>query len=315
MPSFKFTQRDLNLAKWNWRPLILFLKLAITTGIILVLIHLYRTQLIQSWTDFNWLLNNHRFYTILVVLGIGLMINWSLEAYKWQILLSPKEHIYFRTSLKAVLSGIPIGLLTPGRIGEFSGRIWFAKNKIFATIATLCGNLTQLIITLLLGAVSWFFLKDSLPSFGEFEFSTASIVLFFSLLILMFFVIIRYKQSWYHDLIQIKVRHWLQSLCISFLRYLSFAIPFAFLLIAAYPDNPKLVIWMIPFTYLLQALLPVFALAEIGIRAVSIGIIAEYLSLEPVRAVQAGILIYFINVLIPAIVGLVIIWKLKPDIS
>lgn len=279
------------------------------------MIHLYRTQLIQSWTDFSWLLNNHRFYTILVVLGIGLMINWSLEAYKWQILLSPKEHISFRSSLKAVLSGIPIGLLTPGRIGEFSGRIWFAKNKIFATIATLCGNLTQLIITLLLGALSWFFLKDYLSSFGVFEFSTASIVLFFGLLILVVFVVLRYKQSWYHDLIQIKARHWLQSLCISFLRYLSFAIPFAFLLIAAYPENPKLVIWMIPFTYLLQALLPVFALAEIGIRAVSIGIIAEYLSLEPVRAVQAGILIYIINVLVPAIVGLVIIWKLKPDIS
>ncbi len=215
----------------------------------------------------------------------------------------------------AVLSGIPFGLITPGRIGELGGRIWFAQDKVFATIATFCGNLTQLGVTLLIGGYAWFQFRTefALPISELWTWKTWGLLLF-SLLILIG-VWRRYGKYWLKYLSQIRSEIWLKSFVISFLRYLSFGIPFGVLLILGYPELGNEIIWMIPLTYFIQALLPVFALAEIGLRAATLGMIAEHLGLEPMRAIQAGILIYLFNVILPALIGLLIIWRLRPSQS
>ena len=82
-------------------------------------------------------------------------LNWFLEALKFKILLNN----FSKTSLLFVLKSIYVGnftaFFTPERFGNFIGRaIVFKEKKEEVIMATLIGNLSQLIITVVIGLFS-----------------------------------------------------------------------------------------------------------------------------------------------------------------
>lgn len=251
-------------------------------------------------------------------------LNWWLEAKKWQLLISNKEQIKTSTSLKAVFAGVTIGLFTPNRIGEYAGRLWFVKNKVFAISATVIGNICQLSVTVLFGIIALFFYSPTHKNILNYF---SGNMLFTSIFATVVFVILFYyrKRFWtwlsnkkVTSLIKLidNARGFskntiIKSLIISVVRYLSFALPFAFLLAFVYQTNLIQFLWIVPLTYFFQAFVPTFAIAEVGVRSATIGLIMESINLIPEPAIIVSILIWLINVMMPALIGLIVIWKIK----
>jgi uncharacterized membrane protein YbhN (UPF0104 family) len=86
-----------------------------------------------------------------------MLVNWSIEAVKWRLLIQPFEKLGFLRSLRAVFSGVSISVFTPNRIGEYAGRIFHLRqaDKIDAIISTMIGSASQLMITILMGTISY----------------------------------------------------------------------------------------------------------------------------------------------------------------
>lgn len=81
------------------------------------------------------------------------LVNWGLEARKWQLLLMPVQQMSFFRAYKSVLSGVALSLNTPNRMGEYGGRILYVQegSRIKAISLSIAGSISQLIITLAVG--------------------------------------------------------------------------------------------------------------------------------------------------------------------
>ena len=68
------------------------------------------------------------FFIKIILLVFGLMIiNWSIETFKWKFLISKIENVNFFKALIAVVSGVTVSIFTPNRIGEYAGRVFILE--------------------------------------------------------------------------------------------------------------------------------------------------------------------------------------------
>ena len=95
-------------------------------------------------------------FVVCVILSI---LNWGLETAKWRLLILKIEKISFTRAFKAILSGVTVSVFTPNRIGEYAGRVVYINtaDRIKAALITVISSLSQLTITLLVGALSLLF--------------------------------------------------------------------------------------------------------------------------------------------------------------
>ena len=93
---------------------------------------------------------SENFYLFLLALLL-MPINWLLETVKWRLLIKSKEP--FIHLLKSVIAGVTLGFVTPGRAGEFVGRVMFVaeKNKAKIFYLSSIGGIAQSVATLTAG--------------------------------------------------------------------------------------------------------------------------------------------------------------------
>ena len=100
-------------------------------------------------------------YTKIFILWIFLLmiVNWAIESLKWQYLIGKVEKVPFLKSFEAVLSGVSVSVFTPNRVGEWFGRVFILKkvNPWKGVFITMIGSFSQLLTTLVVGAVSLLF--------------------------------------------------------------------------------------------------------------------------------------------------------------
>ncbi|MBL0310056.1 MAG: flippase-like domain-containing protein [Bacteroidetes bacterium] len=89
--------------------------------------------------------DNYPFFIAALLL---VAVNWFLETYKWKILLQSGQS--FVSLFKAVLAGVTLGFITPGRGGEFVGRAMYLEgdNQPKAFYLSVIGGLAQAAATL-----------------------------------------------------------------------------------------------------------------------------------------------------------------------
>jgi hypothetical protein len=258
-------------------------------------------------------------------------VNWGLEARKWQVLLGPLQKISFIRAFKSVLSGLALSLNTPNRMGEYGGRILYVKegSRIKAISLSIAGSISQLIITLLLGcaglAYVLFFQIKNTGSIMELPPFWLKILLFISAVVTGFLLLFFFRLSWLIRLIEkipkaekftqyisvldeFTAKLLLRLLSLSFFRYLVFVLQYILLLqvldVHIYSVD---CFWIISILFLVLAIVPSFAIADLGIRG---KFSTELLSVYSVNTV--GILgttfgIWLINLFIPALAGSILI--------
>ncbi|HET7117135.1 MAG TPA: lysylphosphatidylglycerol synthase domain-containing protein [Hanamia sp.] len=262
-------------------------------------------------------------------------VNWGLEARKWQVLLKPIQKMSFFRAYKSVLGGLALSLNTPNRMGEYGGRILYVKDgsRIKAISLSIAGSISQLIITLILGCCGLAYLlffrnEQSGPVMGLSVFWIETLLLISSLvtviLILFFFQLswlIRLTEKipaagkfvkYINVLEEFTAKLLLRLLSISFFRYLVFVIQYILMLQVLQVDIFWITaFWIVSVLFLVLAIVPSFAIADLGIRGkFSTDLFGMY-SVNTVGILGATFGIWFINLFIPALAGSLFILGIK----
>ena len=263
---------------------------------------------------------------ILLVFG-----NWGIEARKWQLLLRGLQTISLWEAFKGVLSGLTLSLNMPNRIGEYGGRVLYLKeaNRISAISLSIAGSISQLIITLLVGCGGLIFLIHEQDAQNQLSYLSVFWLKLFSLKIFLvvsslatiFLILFFFKLSWITKMLeqipklnkftihikileQFTAKVLLRLISLSFFRYLIFVLQYILLLQVlrvniAWQES----FWLISVLFLVLAIVPSFAIADLGIRGkFSIELLNIY-SANTIGIIGTTFGIWLINLFIPAIFG------------
>jgi hypothetical protein len=293
------------------------------------------TQIIkQPDLSKNWEEIKNCWHKALFWLVIFLMIiNWGLEARKWQLLISHLEQFTFIKAFKAVLSGSSITMLTPNRVGEYGGRILYVDegNRIKAISLTIVGSISQLLVTMIVGCFGLLFLRffsinnalTVLPDLWS------TILIYLSVAITAVLLLFYLRLGWLVRMLekipglQKIVKHiqvldefsnvqLLHILFLSFIRYLVFVLQYVLLLhVMEVQITGWLCFWLISVFYLVMAIAPTFGFIELPVRARASWELLKFYSPNELGIGAAALGIWFINLVIPAILGSLLILSIK----
>lgn len=262
-------------------------------------------------------------------------VNWGIEAYKWYLLVNNYQPLSFKKAYESVLSGLSLSMNTPNRIGEYGGRIVYLEPqyRILGVALTLVSSIGQLLITLVLGWVALLLLQDKIftVQLGDAHLSGLLLqvfqylVLFCAVLTAVFYFRMhwltkllkwipwfRNKLSFVNDLENLPNRSYVQILFYSFLRFVVFALQYILLWQALQVHIDWWQgFWGIAFIFLIMAIVPSFAIAEVGIRGKVAVSIMSLFSSNSIAILAGTIGIWILNLVFPALLGSLLILTIR----
>lgn len=258
-------------------------------------------------------------------------VNWGLEARKWQVLMNHLQPFSYLQAFRSVLSGVTLSLNTPNRIGEYGGRILYVQEgkRLQAISLSIAGSICQLIVTLIMGCGGLFYLiffseRNETMVMGL-TFVWLKTLLFLSACIALILLFFLFRLSWVIKLLEKVpllfkyVQHisaldevtpnlLLRLLSLSLCRYLVFVVQYIILLqLLQVEISWAQGFWIITILYLVMAIVPSFAIADLGIRGkFSIELLSIYSS-NIIGIIGTTFGIWIINLFIPALAGSLLI--------
>jgi hypothetical protein len=258
-------------------------------------------------------------------LAFSLMfLNISLEVKKWMVLLKPYEQFTFKESTSAVVSGIALSIITPNQIGDFAGRVLNLNKlaKLKGALLAVIGYTAQVLTTIVFGLFAYWRLvlsKADMPALTAILClltAILSIFIFFNFRILSpllnkFRFLKKYEES-INVFKEQKSDLLLNVLILSVVRFCTYLVQFWLLLkffqveISAFDAFSAII-----STFFVQSFVPSFLLLELGLRgSAAIWFIGMFSSNIP-GILLASYTLWIINMLIPALYGYFIIYKIK----
>ena len=271
-------------------------------------------------------------YYLFILSLLLAFVNWSFEALKWKLLMSPSHIFSFKQSLKTIFAGIGAGIVTPLQIGEYLGRIISvnpAQNwKSFW--ATFIGSIAQNIATMLFGLFGMFFLLnnyyniDKYILYPSFCLGLAGVLL----LIIIYFNIsyglkiasslgfakyvkkITDSDKRNHPEHKSKLLN--KVLMLSILRYFVFTIQFYILLIFFGMENNVISLFSgISGIFLLQTGIPLPPVANFIARGEIAIVLFEHLTSNKIMILCSTFSLWVINLVLPAFIGMILLIKMN----
>lgn len=291
---------------------------------------LYRQLMQQPDLEQRWQQISEAWKQPAAWLVLGLMLlNWGIEARKWQVLIQHLEPCSWLRAFKAVLAGCSITMLTPNRIGEYGGRILFVEeeNRIKAISLTIVGSISQLLVTLTMGCAGLFYLKylpegkgnEVLPALWD------NVLIGLTLVITGFLFLFYLRIGWLVRMmekipaLQRVVRHirvldefnniqLLRVFSLSLNRYIVFILQYLLLLQVMQVELALLTgFWLIAVFYLLIAVAPTIGFAELPLRVTACWALLQYFTSNELGVGAAALGIWLINLVLPAVIGSLLI--------
>ena len=301
-----------------------FLKFVVLVASLVVIYFQFKSRVV-SFSDFNLLLEklySVKVFFFLVFTFILMFLNWSLESYKWKYLLNKVEDISFYKAVKGVLSGLAIGFITPNRVGEFAGKIAYLKseNRANGALMSFVGSSAQLLVTIQVGLIAIAASKYASPvdvfvtPIALVTLVIVSIVWFKLDLFLKWISRFEWLQKWNKDTDQLAIvseKKMTTVYLISLIRYMVFPLQYfvLFKMLDTSIDFSEC-LSMTATSYFLLAIVPTYAIAEIGARG-SLNLLVFSELNAPFAVLSVTLLIWMINLIIPALFGAFMIAKFK----
>ena len=297
---------------------------------------LYKKVYLQPDFDLRWQHIKDSVHNPLLWLVVLLMlVNWALESRKWQLLMAPLEKLSFLTAFKSVLAGCSITMLTPNRIGEYGGRILYINenNRLKAISHTILGSMSQLFVTLLMGTAGLVYFRF-IGGQGKMLNIILSpfllnILLYISVLVCIGLLLLYLRAGFLVTLINragvfkksvkyiehlsdFNRKQLLRILFLSIFRYLVFILQYMLLLhVLQVNIHPVVCFWLLAVYYLLLAFTPTIGFTELPIRAAASVQLLQVFSANILGIEVASFGIWLINLVLPAIIGSILILKVK----
>jgi len=307
------------LAKINSR--ILFL---IKVIFIIALIYVIYTQLTKA--------RSSQEAQLILSAPIGLVItlllmplNWTLEGLKWRAILHKfKTKTPFKTLLFSLFTGISTSLFTPNRVGNFIGRmIWFGSAiRVQVSVLSIYGNMAQWLSSIIFGLLGLYFVQFfQIPELPIWQLTGLSLIIAF--VVLLYFIPywapqflgrFMYTRKMEHAARILKEHHNLkwELLLYSLLRHIVFSSQFVLTLYAFGISIDAQLFYAVWITYLIMTLIPSPLLGKLLIRESVALFVIGAMSINSSVILLSTVLIWFINLSIPAIIGGIIWLKWKP---
>ena len=271
--------------------------------------------------------NNQVVFTLTVVVLL-MMLNWLLESLKWQYLSRRLVNISIWEAIEAVFCGLTWAIFTPNRIGEYGGRVMFLPNRkrIHGVFAMAVGSFAQNIITNITGVLAslWFLYYFLNLNTGLYLGIVTLSVIFLALLLIFYFNIkwlvalldrIKFLKK-YHRFFDIMGRYDKHELLVvigySLARFFVFSFQYYLVIHLLLPNIPffNMMMTVIVFIFI-QSALPSLDLLDIGVRSFTAAHLFLYITNQQIAIIAAVSSIWLINLIIPAILGSVFVFKLK----
>ena len=266
----------------------------------------------------NWTLFLEKFNKNKSVLGISFILllsvlNRFFEILKWQNLVSILKPISVFEATNQALSSLTAGLFTPNGIGEYAAKALFfeksqAKNIIFLNL--IC-NGAQVVVSMFFGIIGLLYL-------GYFKWDLIIVSFIIGLLILMFTLkkitikgysleILIQKLNEIHQ--KIHQKNCYLAVC----RYLVLSHQYYFLFLAFDVQLPYFTLMAaITSVYFLASSLPTFQFLDFAVK----GSVSLYffgiLGVNEWIVVFISTIIWFLNLVLPAIIGSYFVMVFKP---
>ncbi|WP_142600882.1 lysylphosphatidylglycerol synthase domain-containing protein [Solitalea koreensis] len=257
-------------------------------------------------------------------------LNVVLETLKWHFLANKVELISWKKALESVLAGLTLAVFTPSRVGEFGGRVLYLapQNRVKGVVAMGIGSFSQMMVTNVFGAIGLiFFVWQFIPSNVAILIAITAAGIAFSILILLFYFNVKWFYGILHSLrflnrfkanFRILLRFSKKELFTVFgfstLRYAVFSMQYYLLINLFIPGlrYPECMM-MISIIYMVQSILPTFALLDLGVRGAAATYFFGFLivSSQVVSVLAAAFGVWIVNIIIPAIIGVYFILKVN----
>jgi hypothetical protein len=286
-------------------------------------------DLIQFKTLIHNLNANHVIVTLFFV-SVLMLLNWFIEALKWQYVTRKLIDISPWQAIESVFCGLTWAIITPNRIGEYGGRIMYLPNRkrIHGFFAMVIAGFSQNLVTNILGltGVLWFIYNYMFNYVGNLYFAciVVFVVVFLFFFLLFYFNIglmvkllnrVKFIKK-YHRFFSIMERYHtselLNILWFSVSRFAVFTLQYYLLIHLLLPQIPAFSIVMMVFTFLIiQSALPSLDIFDVGVRSLTATQLFAYITSQQLAVVACVSLIWLINLIIPAVIGCFFVLKLK----
>ncbi|BDD10618.1 hypothetical protein FUAX_30500 [Fulvitalea axinellae] len=259
--------------------------------------------------------------SVYVLALVGLMpLNWALEALKWKESLRPVSRLSFAEAFKGVLAGVACGIWMPQGAGAFVGRIGFSKNlgRRSALVPVAVGSASQMVWTLLFGLCALIYWERQ--SAFDFPYGYAFLVLVIVLLCVSPFFAKRAfpRLKLWARFLKVNATCLAPELLarvfvLAFVRYGIFFLQYLLALWLFGVSLPVEVMMAgIAWVFLAKTVSPTFnALGDAGIREASSVLFFGMFTENVAPVVQASLVLWALNRVLPALVGLFFLRKGK----
>jgi hypothetical protein len=262
-------------------------------------------------------------------------LNWGIEARKWQLALRPIGGIAYGKAFRAVLTGTTMACFTPNRMGEYLGRILYIKEgqRIRSISLTMACSIAQLMITLFIGLLGVCYLRATAqPAPAGFRHWQLALTILgwtvATLLTILTFIYCRLSlvaslllrlpglrrySTFIKVLENFDAAILLRILFLSFGRYIVFIIQYSLV----FPVfGVVLGFWQVwggmSVVFLVMAIVPTLTfLTELGLRWEASIQVLELYSSNLLGIFAASFAIWLINLIIPALIGSLLIVRIK----
>lgn len=291
-----------NSDKKRW---LIFLKLSLFVTAVFFVVDRFQDQSI----DLRYVKLPDEFPSVFSLVVVLMLVNWSLEGWRWKVSVEQYEPISFVQSMKIVLHGLALNLLIPFTAGDAVARIVPMKDKYQTTSAMILNRTIMLLITLTFGI------------YGLYTFTGQNVSIHFLVPILLAVLaictfIFRDKLERFLDYFR-SLNHTIvmKVLGLSVVRYLVFVTQFLLLLGIFLPEiSVLLLVAGTGWIFFVRSVLPSL-IGGIGIREASAVLFFDHLVGDMSMVVVPIFMLWLLNTLLPSVIGLIAILKLKVKIA
>lgn len=257
-----------------------------------------------------------------------MLLNWFLESLKWRYLTRVLAPISIFRAVESVFCGLTLAIFTPNRLGEYGGRVMFLppRKRIHGVFSMAVGSFAQMVITNVLGIIALLWFGHTFLHVQIWLYLAAMLL---SVLIITLLLVFYFNVSWlvlvlgsipflkkYHRFFGIMNRYHVTELnriiLYSLSRFAVFTFQYYLVLHLLIPQLPAFsMVMMVLILFFIQSILPSLDLLDVGVRSATATAFFAFITTQQVAVIAAVSSIWFINLIVPAIIGSVFVFKMK----
>ncbi|WP_420454573.1 lysylphosphatidylglycerol synthase transmembrane domain-containing protein [Rubrivirga sp.] len=255
-------------------------------------------------------------------------VNIGLEAYRWGRLVRTIEpSVRHRDVLRAVVGSYPLGLLTPGRIGDYVGRaVYLREIPASASAALTFGERMATLAACLVGGLvalgPYLRVQEAASPLwpavlvvGWLATSGLVALILFpglahvALTTVLPFAPVRRAAASFSKIPQEEA---VTLLALSAVRYVVFSGQFVLLARAVAPEAPWLGLWIgVALVFFAKSAIPQVTLGDLGVREGAAVFFLGAYGVAPAAALDASLALFGLNLLLPALAGTPLLLQLR----